>query len=180
MRRQRAKIVLVPLGDADYFQINKLSTLLAGRFGHTVDILQGIKIPDEAYNLIKGQYFSTVILQKLEMLKTNEKEKVLGIMEDDIYNAHNHVLVYDLDAVGGTALLSMYHLKQQFYGLPEDEKLIFRRLVKESARIVGCLFKIPLCRNPKCVMYYSDDMYDIDQKTERFCDVCKRYYLRVM
>lgn len=180
MKRQRTKIVIAPLGDADYFQINKLSTLLAGKFGHTVDILQGVKMPDEAYNLIKGQYYSTVILQKLEMLKASDKEKIIGIMEDDIYNARNHVLPFDVDTIAGAGLLSMYHLKQQFYGLPEDEKLIYHRLVKEASRIIGMLFKIPLCRNPKCVMYYSNDMYDVDQKGDRFCDICKRRYLKMI
>jgi archaemetzincin len=180
MKRQRTKIVIAPLGDADYFQINKLSTLLAGKFGHTVDILQGVKIPDEAYNLIKGQYFSTVILQNLEMLKASDKEKIIGIMEDDIYNARNYVLPFEVDAVAGSGLLSMYHLKQQFYGLPEDEKLVYHRLVKEISRMIGMLFRIPLCRNPKCVMYYSNEMYDVDQKRDRFCDICKRRYLKII
>ncbi len=180
MRRQRPKIVIAPLGDADFFQINKVATALAGTFGRTVDILQGVRIPDEAFNLIKGQYFSTVILQKLEMLKTTAHEKILGIIEEDIYNARHHVLLADVDSVGSTGLLSMFHLKQQFYGLPDDEKLIYQRLLKESCRLVAHLFGVPYCRNPKCVMYYSQDMYDIDQKGEKFCDICKRRYLKVM
>jgi archaemetzincin len=180
MKRHRAKIVIVPLGDVDYFQINKLSTTLSSRFGHSVDILQGIKIPNEAYDLIKGQYFSTMMLQKLELLKATDKERILGVIEDDIYNARHHVLVSDVDAIGGTALVSLFHLKQQFYGLPDDEKLIYQRLVKEATRVVGALFSIPYCRNPKCVMYNSDEMFDIDEKSEKFCDICRRTYMKVM
>jgi predicted Zn-dependent protease len=170
MRRQRAKIVIVPLEDVDYFQINKLSTALAGKFGHTVDLLQGVKLPHESYNLIKGQHFSTVILQKLELLRSGDKEKVLGIMEEDIYNARHHVLIHDLDKVGGTGVLSMFHLKQQFYGLPDDEKLIYQRLVKEATRIIGSLFRIPLCR----------ELFEIDNKGDKMCDICRRRYLKVM
>jgi predicted Zn-dependent protease len=121
-----------------------------------------------------------VILQKLELLRSGDKEKVLGIMEEDIYNARHHVLVHDVDKVAGTGLLSMFHLKQQFYGLPDDEKLIYQRLVKEATRVVGSLFRIPLCRNAKCVMYYSNEMYDIDNKGEKMCDICRRRYLKVM
>ncbi len=180
MKRYRAKIVIVPLGDVDYFQINKLSTALSSRFGHSVDILQGIKVPNEAYDVIKGQYFSTMILQKLELLKASDKEKILGIIEDDIYNTRHHVLVSDTDPVGATGLVSLYQLKQQFYGLPDDEKLIYHRLVKEATRVVGMLFSIPQCRNPRCVMFNSDEMFDIDQKSEKFCDICKRTYMKVM
>ncbi len=180
MRRHRAKIVIVPLGDVDFFQINKLSTALSSRFGHSVDILQGIKPPNEAFDLIKGQYFSTMILQKLELLKTHDRERILGILEDDIYNANHHVLVSDFDALGGTGVVSLFQLKQQFYGLPDDEKMIYHRLVKEATRIVGALFSIPFCRNPKCVMYNSSEMYDIDQKSEKFCDICKRVYMKVL
>ncbi len=180
MKRYRAKIVIVPLGDVDYFQINKLSTALSSRFGHSVDILQGIKVPNEAYDIIKGQYFSTMILQKLELLKASDKEKILGIIEDDIYSTRHHTLVSDADSVGGTAIVSLYQLKQQFYGLPDDEKLIYQRLVKEATRVVGALFSIPYCRNPKCVMFNSAEMFDIDQKSEKFCDICKRTYMKVM
>ena len=180
MRKTRVKIVLVPMGDADFFQINKLSAAISSRFGYSVDILQGIRLPDEAYNLIKGQYFSTVLLQKLETLKASDKEKVVGIVEEDLYNARHHVLISDIDSIGGTSLISMFHLKQNFYGLPDDEKLIYERLVKETARLVGALFGLPFCRNPRCVMYHSNDMYDVDEKGDKFCDNCRRMYLKIM
>ena len=39
--------------------------------------------PEEAYSPIRGQYFTMVLLQKLELLKSSDKEKVLALVDED-------------------------------------------------------------------------------------------------
>jgi len=64
----RNKIVVVPMGDIDYSLVNKLASQLVSYFSVGVDVLQGAKIPQEALNQQRGQYYSTVILTKLELM----------------------------------------------------------------------------------------------------------------
>jgi len=179
MRRHRSKIVVVPLGDVDFFQINKLTSSLSALFSLPSDILQGMKLPTEAHNLIRNQYFSTVIMQKLELLKASQREIILGILEEDLYDAGSAYVIGDSDRLANCAVVSYSRIRQEFYGLPEDERLVFKRILKESAKHLGRLLGLKLCKNPRCIMYYSDDMYDIDQKGEKLCDVCQRQYYRI-
>ena len=179
MRKHRSKLVVIPLGEVDFFQINKLAGHLSALFSIPSDILQGMKVPKEAHNLSRNQYFSTVILQKLELLKASQREVILGIIEEDLYSASNPYVIADGDRLASCAVVSYFRIRQEFYGLPEDEKLVYRRVLKESAKYVGKALGLNLCRNPRCVMYFSEDMFDIDQKSEKLCDVCRRTYYSI-
>ncbi len=179
MKRHRTKIVVVPLGEVDFFQLNKLAGNLSALFSLPSDILQGMKLPKEAYKLTTNQYFSTVILQKLELLKASQREVILGILEEDLYNAGDAYVIGDSDRLAKCAVVSYNRIRMEFYGLPEDDKQIFKRMLKESARHLGKVLGLRSCRNPRCVMYYSDTMYDIDQKSEKLCDICRRTYYKI-
>jgi len=170
----KAKIVVVPLGEVDFMLVNKLATNIGPVFSRSIDILKGMKIPEESYNVIRNQYYASIILAKLERLKANSKELVLGICEEDIYLPDEAQVLGFSDAVLGTATVSLYKIRQEFYGLPEDEMKVFSRLYKQSIHQLAHLFNISSCRNPKCVNYFSQEMFDIDNKNETFCDICKR------
>ncbi|MCX6826093.1 MAG: archaemetzincin [candidate division Zixibacteria bacterium] len=170
----KPKIVVVPLGEVDFMMINRLATNIGPIYGRSVDILKGMKIPEEAYNVIRNQHYATIILNKLERTKTSPRELVLGACEEDIYLPDEPYIIGYSDTSSGTAIVSLYRIRQEFYGLPEDEMKIYSRLFKQSIHQLAHLMDMTSCRNPRCVNYYSQDMMDIDNKGERFCDICKR------
>ena len=170
----RAKLVLVPLGEVDFVMINKLATNIGPVFNRSVDIIKGMKVPEESYNVIRGQNYATVILNKLERVKASPREFILGILEEDIYLPDEPFVIGNADTVSRTAVVSLYKLRQEFYGLPEDETKVFSRLFKQGVHFIAPLFGLSSCRNHKCINYYSQDMFDIDSKNEKFCDICQR------
>ena len=170
----RAKIVVIPLGEVDFALVNKLATNVGPAFSRSVDILKGMKMPDEAFNIIRNQYYAQVVLSKVERTKANSREKVIAVCEEDLYLPDEPFVVSCADGLSGTAVISLYHLRQEFYGLPEDEQLVYPRLYKETVHRLAHLFGLSECRNPKCVNYYSQSMMDIDQKGEQLCDLCRR------
>jgi archaemetzincin len=174
---KRSKIVVVPLGEVDFMLVNRLATNIGPIFGRSVDILKGMKVPEEAYNVIRNQYYASIVLAKLERVKANPRELVLGIAEEDIYLPDEAYVLGHSDPLMGTAVVSLFKIRQEFYGLPEDDSKVYGRLYKQSVHQVAHLFNMTSCRNPKCVNYYSQDMFDIDTKGEKFCDLCKRQLL---
>ncbi len=170
----RAKIVLVPLGEVDFIMVNKLATNIGPIFNRSVDIIKGMKVPEESYNVIRGQNYATVLLNKLERVKASPREFVLGILEEDIYLPDEPFVLGYSDTVSRTAVVSLFKMRQEFYGLPEDEQKIFSRLFKQAVHYLSPLFGLSSCRNPKCVNFYSQDMFDIDNKLEKLCDICQR------
>lgn len=180
MKANRQKLVFVPLGDVDYFMINKLGTQLSAALSLSSSIVQGMKIPPEAYNPRRAQYYSTVILQKLEIIRSNQRELMLGILEEDLYNAKGAFVLSEFDRLTSCAVVSLYRVRSEFYGLPEDESKVYPRLYKESFKLFAQLIGLHACKNPHCVLYFSDNMLDIDDKQDKFCDVCRRDYYRIL
>ena len=171
---KKDKIVVVPLGEVEFMLVNRLATNIGPIFGRAVDIIKGMKVPEESYNVVRNQFYASIINAKLERVKANSREFILGVCEDDIYLPDEAFVLGYSDAVLGAAVISLYRIRQEFYGLPEDEMKIYSRLLKQSVHHSAHLFGLPSCRNPKCVNYYSQDMFHIDEKNENFCDICRR------
>jgi archaemetzincin len=172
--RLRKKIVLVPLGEMDYGLVNRLATKLVSIVDSPVDILQGIRIPRESFNPKRNQYYSTIILNKLELLRASPREKILGIMDEDLYVPSMSFVLSEADPQAKSAIISTHRLKQQSLDIYDDEKIHFSRTVKELVHNLGHLLNLEHCPNPKCVMHLSNTLLEADEKSEKFCDNCRR------
>ncbi|MFH1686231.1 MAG: archaemetzincin [bacterium] len=170
----KSKIVVVPLGEVDFGLVNRLANQVGPIFNRSVDIIKGMKMPKEAHNIIRNQYYALVIMAKLERIKSNSREKVIAICEESIYLPDESYIIGYADAVSGTGVVSLNQLRVEFYGLPENESWIYPRLLKETVHRLGHIFGLSECRNSKCVNYYSQMMLDIDHKGDKFCDICSR------
>jgi archaemetzincin len=176
----KPKIVVVPLGEVDFMLVNRLAADIGPTFNCSVDILKGMKTPVEAHNVVRGQHYAIVILSKLERVKANSREKVIGVCEEDLYLPDENSILGHADILSGTVIVSLYQMRHEFYGLPEDEAKIYPRLYKEAMHQTAHLFNLSECRNPKCVNYYSQTMLDIDNKNNNFCDICRRQLVKLV
>ncbi len=59
----KSKIVVVPLGEVDFMLVNRLATNIGPIYGRSVDILKGMKMPDEAYNVVRNQSYASISIQ---------------------------------------------------------------------------------------------------------------------
>ncbi len=175
----KAKIVIVPLGEVDLTLVNRVAGSLGSIFNRGVDILKGMRMPSEAYSDIRSQYYARVILSKLERIKANSRESVVGVCEEDLYLPQEHFVLGYSDPLSGTAVVSLFHFRQEFYGLPEDDTRVYPRLYKEVIHQMANLYAIKPCQNPSCVNYDSIEMIDIDNKGSRLCDICQRQLQQV-
>ena len=162
------------MGEVDFMMVNKLASDMGPVFNRSIDILKGMKMPTEAHNVIRNQYYATVILSKLERAKANAREQVIGVCEEDLYLPEENYVLGHADILSGTAVVSLFQIRQEFYGLPEDDSKIYPRLYKEAVHQMAHLFNLSECRNPKCINYFSQVMLDIDTKSDKFCDICRR------
>lgn len=162
------------MGEVDFILISRLATEIGPVFKRSVDILKGFNIPQEAHNIIRNQYYALVILAKLERAKSNNREKVIAVCEEDLYLPEENYILGYADTLSGTAIVSLNRIRQEFYGLPEDDSKIYPRMFKEVVHQTGHLFNLSECRNPRCVNYFSQMMLDIDNKKDKFCDICQR------
>jgi archaemetzincin len=170
----RNQIVVVPMGEIDYSLVNKLASQMVSFFNVGVDVLQGVKLPREAFNQKRGQYYSTVILTKLEIMKSSPGEKMLGLVDEDLYIPTRNYVIGEADTAGKSAVVSLFRLKRENYEMLDEEKVLFSRILKECFHQLGHLWGFKDCRNPKCVMYLAQNVMEIDNKGIKFCDNCLR------
>ncbi len=165
-------IVLVPIGKLDKEVNEALKDTLSKVFNRRVSVGKAMPEPDYAFNEKRNQYLSTAILSVLmEEKEYATYEKVLGIVDHDLY-------VPELNFVFGgairkVAVISLARLRQGFYGLQEDSRLFYKRTLTEAVHELGHTCGLGHCRNPQCVMFFSNSLMDTDRKGSEFCPVCK-------
>jgi archaemetzincin len=166
-------ILLVPVGRIDQQVIEKLQVDLHKIFNKQVGVGQGMPHPDDAYNKKRNQYLSTAILRSLmEQKEYMVYGKVLGVVDQDLY-------VPELNFVFGeagqkAAVISLTRLRQEFYRLPQDWNLFYKRALTEAVHELGHTYGLGHCKIPHCVMFFSNSLMDTDRKGPEFCPECNR------
>jgi archaemetzincin len=165
-------IILVPIGEVDKKVIEVLKNDLNKVFNRQILIGKEMPEPDYAFNKKRKQYLSTSILMALmEQKEYTYYEKILGIIDHDLY-------VPDLNFVFGeasqkVAVISITRLRQEFYNLPQDQTLFYKRVLTEAVHELGHTYGLGHCGNPRCVMFFSNSLMDTDRKGSELCPKCK-------
>ena len=151
--------------------MEELKDRVGGIFHCPVEIEAGFSDLAQAYNPERKQYFSSKLLASLR--KSERKEWVVGITDVDLYVPRLDFVFGEADTVSGIAIVSLFRLRQEFYGLAPDEALFLERATKEIVHELGHTFGLGHCSNNKCVMHFSNSLADTDLKEAYFCDRCR-------
>lgn len=166
------KIYLLPLGFEDAALLDSISSAVEHAFGHPVDRLPAAPIPEYAFNESRGQYHSTSILKSLSRVVSRDALRLLGITDVDIYVPQLNYVFGEAAVDGQVGLISLYRLRPEFYGKPPDNRLFTERAVKEAVHEQGHTFGLRHCKDPHCVMFFSNSIEDTDRKSAEFCREC--------
>jgi archaemetzincin len=167
------KITLKPIGDIDNNILEELKERLKQTFGCPVDTAHEDYSLEKAYDSRRKQYLATKLLSKLKKAGVAKDEKVLGIVDVDLYAPGLNFIFGQADIAAGTAIISLSRLRQEYYGLPPDEALFLDRTIKEAVHELGHTFGLEHCSNAKCVMHFSNSLSDTDLKQAAFCSRCR-------
>lgn len=145
--------------------LTKLAAALAEKDIKT-RILKSEKIQKTAWEKARGQYDAHKILDAIN------KRGVLAITAADIFeNGFN--FVYGLGNTEGSAIVSYFRLRPEFYGSPKNEKKLVERLAKECMHEIGHTLGMKHCQHmidgKPCVMTFSTNIHEVDAKASSFC-----------
>jgi archaemetzincin len=167
------KITLKPIGDINKNILEELKEKLNQTFGCPVDIIPEAGDLEPAYDSKRRQYLASKLLARLKKSGVSKGEKVLGIVDVDLYAPGLNFIFGQADINSGIALISLCRLRQESYGLPSDNTLFLDRAVKEAVHELGHTFGLGHCKNTKCVMHFSNSLADTDLKQSAFCNKCR-------
>jgi archaemetzincin len=165
------KIVLKPLGVTADQVMERLENRVGGIFHCPVPIETGLSDLTQAYNPERKQYLSSKLLAALG--RARRGERVVGIADVDLYAPRLNFVFGEADMASGTAVVSLYRLRPEYYGSTSDEALFVERATKEIIHELGHTFGLRHCSNPGCVMHFSNSLADTDVKKLSFCGKCR-------
>ncbi len=167
------RLLIIPIGVIDPAVLKDIADALEKTFRCKVELSRQIPVPHDLYNSKRGQYHSTQILRKLHIFKTKEFNRVLGVIDADLYTNDLNFVFGEADILSGVAVIALARLRQEFYGLNPDKGLFHLRAVKEAIHEISHTYGLSHCPNLKCIMYFSNNLKDTDRKGPGFCNICK-------
>lgn len=167
------KIYLIPLQFKDNKLLGELSEGIKKVFSVEVIICYSEISLFGGFDSIRNQFNSSWLLKKLRKSFTKNENKVLGIINYDLFIPIFTFVFGEAELSGKVAVISTYRFQNKLYGLPEKKNVESERLLKESIHELGHTFGLRHCRNTGCVMYPSSYVEEIDYKPDYFCESCK-------
>jgi archaemetzincin len=168
------EISIVPINTIDAGLLTRLALCLEERFLATCIVRAPFPLPKTALNSVRGQLFFGSLAGRLGSAYDRREELILGITQFDLYKTSHQFVFGAASETQGCAVVSLHRLRSEFYGDPTDENALFQRLLKESVREIGHALGLKHCYNARCAMYYSNSVFDTDNKYSHFCETCER------
>jgi archaemetzincin len=151
--------------------MERLEDRVGGIFHCPAPIEKGLSDLTQAYNPERKQYLSSELLCALG--RAARSERVVGIADVDLYAPRLNFVFGEADMASGTAVVSLYRLRPEYYGLVGDEVVLLERATKEIVHELGHTFGLGHCPNSGCVMHFSNSLADTDVKELFFCSKCR-------
>ncbi len=165
-------IYLLPIGNITEETLCFLQNKIETRLGFSSEILEEIDIPEQAFDLTRSQYSSTQILRTILEFTPENALKIIGLTSVDLYIPVLTFVFGQAQLNGRAAVVSTHRLRQEYYGLPPNKRILLQRSGKEVIHELGHTFGLVHCLDIRCVMHFSNNIREIDIKEDKFCESC--------
>lgn len=177
---RRLRIAIVRVGHVEGGILERIRFSLSEVFPDTNAFVVGgiMPLPNDACDPRRGQYHSSRILSRIRAgYQPAHGDRVLGVTEADLYVPSLN-FVFGEAGRDGSAIISLFRLRPEFYGEPRDVGLLLERASKEAVHELGHTLGLGHCTDPGCVMFFSNSIMDTDRKNLTFCKACHPRVLR--
>ncbi|HKU81335.1 MAG TPA: hypothetical protein VJP76_04120 [Candidatus Tumulicola sp.] len=169
-----SNVRIVPINTIDAAFLDRLALCLEERFLSSARLERALVLPRSSLNAARQQLFLSTLTSKVLRAFPDDAGVRLAITDFDLYKTSHRFIFGDGDDAQGVAAVSLYRLRSEFYGEPPDPNALFQRTLKESVHQLGHAFGLKHCYNARCAMYYSNSIFETDNKLPHLCEVCDR------
>ncbi len=169
-----SEISIVPINVIDHSVLTRLALCLEERFLATCIVRASLPLPKSTLNSVRKQLFFGSLATKVAATHEAGEGAVLAITEFDLYKTSHHFIFGSSNESHRVAAISLHRLRPEFYGEEPDDNQLFQRMLKESVHEIGHAMGLKHCYNARCPMYYSNSVFDTDNKFSNFCESCEK------
>ncbi len=165
-------LYLVAVGDVPEQVMNWIENAASEWYPLPIRRMGALPIPETAYDPKRKQYQSVEIMKMLAQASPRDAHRILGVTDVDLAIPMLSFLFGQAQLDGRVAVVSLWRLRQEFYGLPSDQKTLRDRTMKEVLHELGHTFGLVHCTDSSCVMSLATHIGLVDSKSDRYCERC--------
>jgi archaemetzincin len=139
------------------------------------EIAQPLEHPEYAFDKRRLQYNAGTILKVFESIPFYDYEKVVGVIDVDLFVPILTHVFGEARQGGRHALVSLFRLKRNADGSTPSKPLFLERAAKVALHELGHLFNLTHCMDQRCLMHFSGGLQDLDKAPLYFCRYCSVY-----
>jgi archaemetzincin len=162
----------VLLSQIDSRIIEPLSRSLEKTFYRPIEIKLEPGSLEYAYDAVRKQYKSPLLLSRLRRMKKSTADKIMAVTGVDLYSPGYDFVYGEADVRAGVATLSINRLVTEGRDIPPDLSLIIERIIREATHEIGHLFGLGHCCDQKCVMRTCTCLSEVDEAQGGLCSEC--------
>jgi archaemetzincin len=170
---EEQRIILLSCGQFDRAFLKQVATEVGHEYRTTVMTEECHLDLSPFYNPDRRQYDGDRLLLQIPRCTSSHYTRLVGLFRVDLYIP---ILTYIFgQAILGKsdAIASVYRLRNELYGMKQDERLLLSRTIKEVIHELGHTFGLVHCHEQVCVMRSSTYVEEIDLKSSSLCAGCR-------
>jgi len=168
---ERGGLLVVAVGEVEADLLKDLAGELGRCFGVPVAERPPLPLPLSAFDAARCQFYGPAILAAVAALAGDGH--CLGVADVDLFAPGSNFAFGIADARARSALVSLYRLRPERYGLAADPRLLRARAAKEAVHEAGHTYRLGHCPHQACVMHFSNTLEDTDKKGAGLCLGCR-------
>jgi archaemetzincin len=165
---------LLAIGEFDRGLLEDLQAQMGRVFRIPCEVASWSISPEFAFHPERSQYHSSELLARMQSHVRGDCWRLLGVTAVDLYIPILTFVFGEAQLGGRCGVVSIHRLRQEFYGLPADPKLLRERLLKEAVHELGHTLELTHCEDYGCVMAASHSVEWIDIKDALLCEFCHK------
>jgi archaemetzincin len=170
---EKGRILLISHGQFERNLLERIASDVKTEFEMPVEISVNYSDLSQFYDPTRRQYDGNRILKLMNSESILEAVKTIGLFQVDLFIPILSFIFGQAIFRGNVGIVSLYRLKNEQYGLPRNEDVLFDRFRKVIIHELGHTFGLIHCHVPTCVMRSGTYVEDIDQKNHHLCLKCR-------
>jgi archaemetzincin len=166
-------ITIISYGHFDKVFLANIAESIKQEFNFQVNIEERHIDISEFYDPGRRQYDANKLLKEIDSNFPVGSIKCIGLFRIDLFIPILTFIFGQALLNGRSGIASLYRLKNELYGIENNEDLHLLRFKKVIIHELGHTFGLKHCHNLECVMISSTYVEDIDQKSFRLCANCR-------